>query len=82
MSLGGRGWLETLPPKPLEYPMKTEEQNVRYLELLGDLREVGQRMPRIRNPRIRAALQRVERDLLAELRDYVADEASVTPVKE
>lgn len=62
--------------------MKTEEQNVRYLELLGDLREVGQRMPRIRNPRIRAALQRVERDLLAELRDYVADEASVTPVKE
>lgn len=62
--------------------MKTEEQNVRYLELLGDLREVGQRIRRIRNPRLRAALQRVERDLLAELRDYVADEASVIPVKE
>lgn len=62
--------------------MKTEEQNARYLELLGDLREVGQRIRRIRNPRIRAALQRVERDLVSELRDYVADEASVTPVKE
>lgn len=62
--------------------MKTEEQNVRYLELLGDLREVGQRIPRIRNLRLRAALQRVERDLLAELRDYVAEEASVNPVKE
>lgn len=62
--------------------MKTEEQNSRYLELLGDLREVSQRIRRIRNLRIRAALQRVERDLMAELRDYVADEASVTPVKE
>lgn len=62
--------------------MKTEEQNVRYVELLGDLREVSQRIRRIRNLRLRAALQRVERDLLAELRDYVADEASCATVKE
>lgn len=62
--------------------MKTEEQSARYLELLGDLREVYQRIRRTRNIRLRAALQRVERDLLVELRDYVADEAAVTHVKE
>lgn len=62
--------------------MKTEERNSRYLELLGDLREVSQRIRRIRNLRIRAALQRVERDLMAELRDYVADDSSVSPEKE
>lgn len=62
--------------------MKTEEQNVRYLELLGDLREVHKRILRIPNLRLRAALQRVERDLLVELRDYVADEASVTTDKD
>lgn len=62
--------------------MKTEEQNARYLELLGDLREVNQRIRRTRNIRLRAALQRVERDLLVELRDYVADEAAVTPDKD
>lgn len=62
--------------------MKTEEQNARYLELLGDLREVAQRIRRIRNIRLRAALQRVERDLIIELRGYVVEEASIDAVKE
>lgn len=62
--------------------MKTEEQSKRYVELLGDLREIRQRIRRIRNPRLRAALERFERDYIIELRDLVADDASVSPVME